>query len=168
MQIIQDSRYLADLLGALMRESHLLAQKHNIARRPLLIKIAPDLAWGELDEILQVALDQGIDGIIATNTTVNRAGLSQEASHSSRGGLSGVPLAQQSTRIIQFVAQQTGDAMPIIGVGGIKSAADVQAKLDAGASLVQLYTGLIYQGPGLPGCILRGLAKSANVANLQT
>ena len=164
---LQGSRYLADLLSALMSESRILAQKHGIAKRPLLIKIAPDLDWGELDGILQIALDQGIDGIIATNTTVGWAGL-QGANRSERGGLSGVPLSLQSTKIIRYIAQHTNGMMPIIGVGGIRSAADVQAKIDAGASLVQLYTGLVYQGPGLAGRILRSLTKSANVANLQT
>jgi dihydroorotate dehydrogenase len=164
---LQGSRYLADLLSALMSESHMLAQKHGIVKRPLLVKIAPDLNWGELDSILQVALDQGVDGIIATNTTVGRAGL-QGTNRSERGGMSGVPLSIQSTKIIRYIAQHTDGLMPIIGVGGIRSAADVQAKIDAGASLVQLYTGLVYQGPGLAGRILRSLKKSANVANLQT
>ena len=163
---LQGSRYLADLLSALMSESRMLAQKHGIAKRPLLIKIAPDLTWEELDAILQVALDHGVDGIIATNTTVGRAGL-QGAKRSEAGGLSGVPLSLQSTNIIRYIAQHT-DGMPIIGVGGIRSAADAQAKIDAGASLVQLYTGLVYQGPGLAGRILRGLTKPANVANIQT
>lgn len=164
---LQGSLYLADLLRALMSENRMLARKHGVARRPLLIKIAPDLAWEELDEILQVALDQGIDGIIATNTTLDRARL-HEANRSESGGLSGAPLSQQSTKIIRYIAQVTDGKLPIVGVGGVRSAADVQAKIDAGASLVQLYTGLIYGGPGLAGNILRGLTKSAIVANLQT
>jgi dihydroorotate dehydrogenase len=92
----------------------------------------------------------------------------QGASQSERGGLSGVPLSLQSTKIIRYIAQNSDGMMPTIGVGGIRSAADVQVKIDTGASLVQLYTGLVYQGPGLAGRILRGLAKSENVANLQT
>ena len=164
---LQGSRYLPDLLSALMSESRMLAQKHGISKRPLLIKIAPDLAWEELDTILQAALDQGVDGIIATNTTVDRPGL-QGSNRSARGGLSGVPLSLRSTKIIRYITQHTNGIIPIIGVGGIRSAADAQAKIDAGASLVQVYTGLVYQGPGLAGSILRGLTKSVNVANLQT
>jgi dihydroorotate dehydrogenase len=120
------------------------------------LKIAPDLSWAEIDQILEAAEAQEIDGIIATNTTVERPALSNGWSHEA-GGLSGEPLARRSMEIIAYVYRQVGDKMPVIGVGGVTSADDVQARLDAGAALVQLYTGLIYEGPQLAGRLLRAL-----------
>ena len=154
----QESQYLAALLKALMDCSRALAKVNNGKRRPLLVKIAPDLSWPELDDILQAITDQGVDGIIATNTTISRPELSSDY-QSESGGLSGAPLADNSTDIIRYIARHTEDKLPIIGVGGIQSATDVKIKIDAGASLVQLYTGLIYQGPGIAGRILRDLQK---------
>ncbi len=116
---LQGSRYLADLLQALISEGRSLAEKHDVPRRPLLVKIAPDLTWAELDQILQIALDQGIDGIIATNTTISREGL-QDANRSESGGLSGVPLRSKSTQIIRAIAEHTNGALPIVGAGGVR------------------------------------------------
>lgn len=154
---LQGGDYLNQLLQTLVAKNESLAQAQGIVKRPLFIKIAPDLSWSELDEILTVVQDNQIDGIIATNTTTSREGL-LAANQKESGGLSGLPLRQQSNEIIAHIFKQTNGRLPIIGVGGVRSAADVQAKLDAGASLVQLYTGLIYEGPGLPGRLLRGLA----------
>lgn len=156
---LQSGDYLGQLLGALAAENQKLAVAHKIAKRPLFIKIAPDLSLDELDEILTAVQDNQIDAIIATNTTIGRDGL-RSPNQLETGGLSGLPLREKSTAMIAHIWRVTNGRLPIIGVGGIRTAADVQAKLDAGASLVQLYTSLIYEGPGLPGHLLRGLAAA--------
>lgn len=158
LRTLQGGNYLGHLLAALDRENQALAAEHHVPARPLLLKIAPDLSWAELDEILSAAQASGVQGIIATNTTLERGGLTHPAQTES-GGLSGHPLAQRSNDIIAYIHRQTGGRLPIIGVGGVFTAEDVRAKLDAGASLVQLYTGLVYQGPGVAGRILRALAN---------
>ncbi|MEW5989679.1 MAG: quinone-dependent dihydroorotate dehydrogenase [Chloroflexota bacterium] len=154
---LQSGLYLADLLQTLMAENETLAVQNGIRPRPLLLKIAPDLTWAELDEILSQALTHRVSGLIAANTTLARQGLRHPLQKES-GGLSGRPLAQRSNEMIATITRQVGDQLPVIGVGGIFTAADAQAKLDAGARLLQLYTGLVYQGPGLAGQILRQLA----------
>lgn len=154
---LQGRRYLEELLSQLKTAGREQAAQNNHAPRPIFVKIAPDLSWAELDEILAAIDATGIDGIIATNTTLQRDGL-VGVRRDETGGLSGLPLRDRSTAIIATIAQQTGGRLPIIGVGGIAEAADVRAKLDAGATLVQLYTALVYGGPGLPGRLLRGLA----------
>lgn len=163
LRALQGGNYLGRLLDTLLKENQALADKHGVARRPLLVKIAPDLTDAELAEMVNTAVASGIDGIIATNTTLGRAGL-KSPRQGEQGGLSGAPLADRSTQIIRAIAQQTGGKLPIIGVGGIRTAADVREKLAAGAALVQLYTALIYAGPGLPGQILRDLAAADRAA----
>jgi dihydroorotate dehydrogenase len=155
---LQGGNYLGQLLGMLTAENESLAQAQYVSERPLFVKIAPDLSLAELDEILTAVLDNQIDAIIATNTTVSRGGLTSP-SQNEAGGLSGLPLRQQSTEIIRYIYQQTNGRLPIIGVGGVRTVDDVQEKLDAGASLVQLYTSLVYEGPGLPGRLLREMAQ---------
>ncbi|MCB8942627.1 MAG: quinone-dependent dihydroorotate dehydrogenase [Ardenticatenaceae bacterium] len=155
---LQGGNYLGHLLAVLRQENGRLAQAQAVWQRPLLVKIAPDLTWPELDEILTAVQDNQISGIIATNTTLSRDGL-VDGNRDQPGGLSGRPLRQRSTEIIAYIQRQMNGRLPIIGVGGVQTADDVQAKLDAGASLVQLYTSLIYEGPQLPGRILRGLSK---------
>jgi dihydroorotate dehydrogenase len=155
---LQGGNYLGHLLATLDRENQALAARHRLPARPLLLKIAPDLSWMALDEILAAAQANGVAGIIATNTTVDRDGLTHPA-QSESGGLSGRPLARRSNEIIAYIRQQTGGRLPVIGVGGVFTAGDARAKLDAGASLVQLYTGLVYQGPAIAGRILRALAN---------
>ncbi|MBX3058482.1 MAG: quinone-dependent dihydroorotate dehydrogenase [Anaerolineae bacterium] len=155
---LQGGDYLGHLLRALTAENQKLAYQHQLTPRPLLVKIAPDLAWAELDEMLTAVQDAGIDGIIATNTTLSRNGLLSAVSEEA-GGLSGRPLADRSTEIIAHIHRETNGRLPIIGVGGIFTAADICAKLDAGATLVQLYTALIYEGPTLPGRLLREIVK---------
>jgi dihydroorotate dehydrogenase len=154
---LQGGQYLDGLLASLQAENGLLAAQHGVRRRPLLVKIAPDLTWPELDGVLTAVLDNGIDGLIATNTTVSRAGVSDWRAEA--GGLSGRPLAARSNEVIAYVWRQTGGRLPVIGVGGVQTADDVHAKLDAGAALAQLYTGLVYEGPGVAGRILRGLVN---------
>ncbi|RMD52207.1 MAG: quinone-dependent dihydroorotate dehydrogenase, partial [Candidatus Thermofonsia bacterium] len=152
---LQGGNYLGHLLAALVAERDKLAAEQG-PKRPLLVKIAPDLDDRELDDILTAVSDTHIDGMIATNTTIQRVGL-----HSSRqsetGGLSGRPLKEKSRQIVAAIHQRTQGKLPIIGVGGIETADDVKAMLDAGASLVQIYTSFIYHGPSLPGKLLRQL-----------
>ncbi len=157
---LQGGDYLGNLLGILQAENNRLAQKHGVEKRPLLVKIAPDLTTAELDIILQTIRDTHIDGIIATNTTLSRDDLT-DANRFEKGGMSGRPLAHRAAEIIRTIAHRTKGNLPIIGVGGIRSATDVEEKLNAGAALVQLYTGLIYEGPGIAGNILRELAYNS-------
>lgn len=121
-------------------------------QRPILLKIAPDLTDSQLDDIVDIVRETGIDGVIATNTTISRSGLqtpAPEVEAMGNGGLSGAPVRSRSTEVIRYLHQKSGGAFPIIGVGGIHSAEDALEKIEAGASLVQLYTGYVYQGPGL-------------------
>lgn len=122
--------------------------KPAAATLPLLVKIAPDLSEGEIDDVLDAIAQAGIDGVIATNTTLARAGLPAYA-QSLKGGLSGAPLTARSTEVIRYIAKRTLGKLPIIGVGGIMTPRDALDKIDAGATLVQVYTGMIYAGPGL-------------------
>lgn len=156
LRALQGGDYLGGLLRLLVEENQKLAHQFQTRTRPLLVKIAPDITWAELDEVLTAVQEARIDGIIATNTTVNRDGLLASAA-AEAGGLSGRPLAARSTEIIAYIHKQSDGRLPIIGVGGVFTAADISAKLDAGASLVQLYTALIYEGPTLPGRLLREL-----------
>ncbi|GAA3242044.1 quinone-dependent dihydroorotate dehydrogenase [Dactylosporangium siamense] len=132
---LQDKAHLSALLGALRAE--------NPAGRPVLVKVAPDLTDTALGDLLDVCLSHGVAGLIATNTTVGRPGVDTAEA----GGLSGRPLAPRALEVVRFVAKESG--LPVIGVGGITTHDDVTRMLDAGASLVQLYTGLIYHGPRL-------------------
>ena len=120
--------------------------------KPVLLKIAPDLTTGQLDDIVGILKATGIDGVIATNTTISREGLmttTEELDRIGAGGLSGKPLTKKSTEIIRYLREKLGKDYPIIGVGGIMSAEDAIEKIDAGADLVQIYTGFIYEGPAL-------------------
>jgi len=128
-------------------------------RVPVLVKLAPDMAEGELEDAVGAIFATGMDGVIATNTSLARYGL-RSASQGEAGGLSGAPLRALSTSMIRTVHRLTGGRLPIIGVGGIFGPTDAQEKLDAGATLIQLYTGLVYRGPGLPRAILSGLLPS--------
>jgi dihydroorotate dehydrogenase len=129
-------------------------------RVPLLVKIAPDLTWAEVDDILAAVAAAGIDGVIATNTTLERGGVPERFRHLA-GGLSGAPLRARATELVRYIARRTEGQLPIIGVGGIGSAADALEKLDAGACLVQVYTGLVYAGPGLVRAINQALLARA-------
>jgi dihydroorotate dehydrogenase len=156
---LQSREYLQDLLTELVSSRD--ASSGRLGRAvPLLVKLAPDLTSDELDDALEVILDAGLDGVVATNSTTERIGLhSPQASEA--GGLSGRPLSERSTEMIRRIHERTGGRLPIIGVGGIASADDARAKLDAGAVLVQIYTGLVYEGPAIVKRILRGLWSSA-------
>ncbi|RJQ28811.1 quinone-dependent dihydroorotate dehydrogenase [Candidatus Parcubacteria bacterium] len=130
--------------------------------RPILVKIAPDLNESQLDDVLDIAKDTNIQGVVATNTTVLRDGLvtpKSEIEAAGEGGLSGKPLRKRSTEIIRYLFRRSKGAIPIVGVGGIFSPEDAYEKICAGASLVQLYTGLIYEGPGIARRINKGLLR---------
>jgi len=142
LRSLQSRTAITELLAALADV------RRRTAHRPILVKIAPDLSTEEIDDVLDAIARTGMDGIIATNTTLRRDGL-PPAANDLRGGASGAILTARSTEIVRHISRVTAGRLPIIGVGGIMSAEDAQAKFDAGASLVQLYTGMIYAGPGL-------------------
>lgn len=133
------------------------SQKNDISR-PILLKIAPDLTNPQLDDIIEIVDKTGIAGVIATNTTVSREGLNSKIKDEN-GGLSGKPLAKRSTEVICYLSEKSNKAFSIIGVGGIHSPDDAIEKLNAGASLIQIYTGFIYEGPGLVKRINKELLK---------
>src|SRR5690625_1456012 len=140
---LQDKEPLTKLLLALQRKN-----EEKTERKPILLKIAPDLSDSQLLDIVDIVKTTSIDGVIATNTTIGREGL-KSTNKKEAGGLSGKPLTARSTEVIRFLNKSSKGEFPIIGVGGIHSADDALEKLDAGASLVQLYTGFIYNGPKL-------------------
>jgi dihydroorotate dehydrogenase len=151
LRALQDRAALDDLLAALRAETD----------RPLLVKVAPDLTDTALGELLGVAVDRGVAGIIATNTTLSRAGVAPvdaAVAAAEAGGLSGRPLHERAVAVVKFVTAESG--LPVIGVGGIDSPDSARRMLDAGASLIQLYTGFIYRGPGLVRSCVRALEGS--------
>jgi len=154
---LQSRHYLQALVAALLEEGNAL-QKATGRRMPLLVKVAPDLTWQELDDVLDVLLAAGVDGIIATNTTLSREGVTSPLRRE-EGGLSGAPLRQRATTMVRYIHERTGARLPVVAVGGIFTAQDALEKLEAGACLVQVYTGLIYEGPGIVRRILQELEK---------
>jgi dihydroorotate dehydrogenase len=148
------------LLAALKAEQTALASQHG-RYVPLAVKLAPDLADDELAAIAGKLIEHGIDGVIATNTTLSRAGVEQLAHADEAGGLSGAPLTRRSTQAISVLAASLAGRLPVIGVGGVLNGADAKAKIAAGASLVQIYTGLIYRGPELIAEAARACAGGA-------
>ena len=157
LRILQEPDRLARLLDALLTRIRGLARAANTAPTPLLIKIAPDLTDSQITEIARLARDVGVAGLIATNTTVERPGL-ESASHEA-GGLSGRPLAARATEVVRLAYRASEGKLPIIGVGGIFSAEDAYERIRAGASLIQIYTGMVYEGPFLARRIVRGLIR---------
>ena len=159
LRALQEKEPLTHLLSSL--------QDLNLKKdrpKPLLLKIAPDLSPEQLDDIVEIARTTKLSGLIATNTTIGRDDLQTSSARISEigaGGLSGQPVKDRSTEVIRYLAQQLGKEVPIIGVGGIASAQDALDKIAAGASLVQIYTGLIYEGPNLVKEIKKGLLKQA-------
>jgi dihydroorotate dehydrogenase len=136
------------------------ARSEQPRRPPLLLKLSPDLDDGQLDDALDAATGVGIDGVIATNTTIARHPSLVSPSSSERGGLSGLALRERSTEVVAEIHRRTAGKLTIIGVGGVFDVDDVKAKLDAGATLVQLYTGLIYEGPRLVRRLVHALASA--------
>lgn len=130
------------------------------APKPLLLKIAPDLTQEQIDDVIDLALEIKLDGLVATNTTISRSGLQTSASRVQAigaGGLSGLPVKQRSTEVVKYICQKTGGKIPVIASGGIFTGDDAKEKLDAGASLVQVWTGFIYEGPGIVKRICKSL-----------
>lgn len=156
---LEDVEYLRELITEV--------KKINVSKpnpKPILLKIAPDLNHHQLDEIIDLIAETKIDGLIVSNTSVNREGLKtspEVLSEIGNGGLSGKPIRERSTKMIKYLSEKSNRAFPIIGVGGIHSAKDAMEKLDAGAILVQLYTGFIYEGPQLINDINAELLKRA-------
>ncbi len=144
---LSDKDYLLELIGAVQQENNTFD-----VQKPIVLKIAPDLNTNQLDEIVDLIKETSLDGVIASNTSVSREGLltsKEELDTIGNGGLSGRPIRDKSTEVIQYLSQKSGNAFPIIGVGGIHSAEDALQKIKAGATLVQVYTGFIYEGPSL-------------------
>jgi dihydroorotate dehydrogenase len=153
---LQEKDSLRKILSGLQR-----LNKLNRKSRPILLKIAPDLTTGQLDDIASLALELSLDGLVATNTTVSREGLQPDSAKAAEqigsGGLSGLPLRQRSTEVISYLQEKTGNKIPLIGSGGIFTGAEAIEKLNAGASLVQVWTGFVYVGPGIVSKILKNL-----------
>lgn len=160
---LQQPELLGELLSALQKRNQELADKYSLASpRPLLLKIAPDVNEDQIREIVKTAQEAGVSGIIATNTSINREGLqtpTERVTAIGDGGLSGAPLRNLSNRVISTVYRLTNGRMPIIGVGGVFNADDAWEKICAGASLIQIYTGFIYEGPSITRRINEGLRQ---------
>jgi len=154
---LNDKEYLLELILAIQNLNLL-----EPTQKPILLKIAPDLNNNQLDEIIEIVAETKIDGIIASNTSTSRSGLKaskKQLQEIGNGGLSGLPIKEKSTRVIKYLKDTSNKAFPIIGVGGIHSAKDALEKIEAGADLVQIYTGFIYEGPGLIKQINKALLK---------
>ena len=154
---LNDKEYLLELILAIQNLNLL-----EPTQKPILLKIAPDLNNNQLDEIIEIVSETKIDGIIASNTSTSRSGLKaskKQLLEIGNGGLSGLPIKEKSTRVIKYLKDTSNNAFPIIGVGGIHSAKDALEKIEAGADLVQIYTGFIYEGPGLIKQINKALLK---------
>jgi dihydroorotate dehydrogenase len=157
---LQEKAPLMDLLHKVQAVNKALPNP-----KPVLLKIAPDLTDTQLDDIIEIVAATQIDGIVATNTTIDRSQLQTPASEVEAigaGGLSGKPVTARSTEVIRYIHQKTNGTIPMIAVGGIFTAADAIEKLNAGASLVQVYTGFIYEGPGMVKRICNGLLQQKN------
>lgn len=160
---LQEKEPLMKLLRTLREEN-----ETKRTPKPILLKIAPDLTDEQLDDIVDIVQTVKIDGVIATNTTISRAGLKtpeDRVAAIGAGGVSGKPVTKRSTEVIRYLAQKSGNSFPIIGVGGIHTAQDALEKLEAGASLVQVYTGFIYEGPRLAKKINQGILEHLKTKN---
>jgi dihydroorotate dehydrogenase len=157
---LNDKDYLLELIYAVQNANRTFEKP-----KPIVLKIAPDLNNNQLDEIIEIIAETNLDGVIASNTSTDRTGLKtsdKRLAEIGNGGLSGKPIKAKSTRVIKYLSEQSNKAFPIIGVGGIHSAEDALEKIEAGADLVQLYTGFIYEGPKLVKQINKALIKKAN------
>jgi dihydroorotate dehydrogenase len=173
---LQDKAALDEILSELQRINVELTQpspgkKRPEPLKPIWVKVAPDLSFDALDEVIEIVQDLRIAGLVATNTTITRPATQYsdlQTVYAETGGLSGRPLRNLSTGIIRHIHRQTGGAVPIIGVGGIFNAADAWEKITAGASLIQIYTGLIYEGPSIAQQIVTGLLERMEQFGLRT
>ena len=167
---LQDKRALADILTAIQAVERKENSSRAIPPKPLLVKVSPDLSFEALDEILELTGPGKFAGIVATNTTTTRPGGCPPALqrvYAEAGGLSGRPLRARSTEVIRHLYRQSKGTVPIIGVGGIFNAADAWEKVTAGASLLQVYTGLVYEGPGMVKSLVAGLRQRLEQAGLR-
>jgi dihydroorotate dehydrogenase len=160
LRSLQDRDHLAELVEALVAEARTMSGAGD--PKPILVKVAPDLTDSALGEVLEVCLGHGVAGVIATNTTLSRDGLAatDETLGVQAGGLSGRPLAERAREVVSFIYRETGGRLPIVGVGGVLDAGDALRLFDAGAALVQVYTGFIYRGPELVRQINRAVAQT--------
>lgn len=159
---LQEASHLRELLIALRARNQVLAEKAGHQLLPILVKLSPDLSHSELEQVVAVAQEVGVAGLIATNTTTDRSGLTTDPARVKalgEGGLSGAPLRSRATHVVAKLHNLLGGSMPIIGVGGIFNANDAWEMISAGASLIQIYTGFIYEGPGIIREINEGLRK---------
>jgi dihydroorotate dehydrogenase len=155
---LQSREMLDDLLGAIFSRRDTLARRHG-GKKPVAVKVAPDLDDEQIEAIASLAVKHRVDALIATNTTISREGVEKHAHAAEAGGLSGRPVFAKSTAVLAKLSKQLGDRVPLIGVGGIFDGDDAKAKADAGASLVQLYTGFVFRGPALIGEARRSLRR---------
>ena len=155
---LQQKKYLSEILKSLQTLNSELDKIYPGGEKDIYLKIAPDLTEGEIEDILEVTVENNLTGIIATNTTINREMLSSDKYYKG-GGLSGKPLKSLANNVIKFIKDKAGDKLALIGCGGIFNADDVKEKLDLGASLVQIYTGFIYEGPYAVKKIKKGMIK---------
>ena len=154
---LQNKKPLSKILSAVVE-----ANKSKDVQRPIFLKIAPDMENGQLDDIVEIVQTVGVDGVIATNTTISREGLTTQPSiveSIGAGGLSGNPVRERATEVVRYLCDKSKGDFPVIGVGGIDGVEAAREKLDAGASLVQIYSCMIYKGPGLASQIVKGLNK---------
>lgn len=149
---LQGKEPLTKLLRAVVSRN-----SEHPGHRPVFLKIAPDLTDGQLQDIVDIVKAEGVDGVVATNTTISREGLKTPTDDLGPGGVSGAPVRDRSTEVVRALTAMSEGAFPIIGVGGINGPESAQEKLDAGASLVQVYSGMVYEGPGLASRIVEGL-----------
>jgi dihydroorotate dehydrogenase len=159
LRALQGEEMLRSLLASLDEARQRLSDRYGV-RKPLFLKIAPDLDANDIDLIADLLMEFGIDAIIATNTTISRDAVQGMQYSQEAGGLSGAPVREASTQVIKILKARLGNQLPIIGVGGILSGADAREKIMAGASLVQLYSGLIYRGPDLVNECVKALRQS--------
>lgn len=163
LRALQDKDALRVILTNLQRVGAELSRSLGLPSRPLLLKIAPDLGEQQLDDVVDLALAIGLDGLVAANTTISREGLVTPAARVESigaGGLSGAPLRERATEVVRYLAERSGGRLTVIASGGIFTAADAREKIAAGASLVQVWTGFIYEGPFIVGRMCRGLQES--------
>lgn len=163
---LQSRDSLRELLKRVLETRDDECQKCTL-KRPVFLKIAPDLSEDELDDIAQEALEQKLDGLIVSNTTLSRTGLTSKENTSETGGLSGTPVFERSTIVLAKMRQRVGKNMPLIGVGGVDNTTKALSKIKAGADLVQLYTGMVYKGPGLPAEIIKGLSQAVKTEGVE-
>ena len=155
---LQEEQALRKLIGTLREEQERLASQHG-RYVPMLVKVAPDLSDDDIDAAARVLGDMRVDGVVATNTTVSRIAVQEDPLARETGGLSGRPVMNKSTAVLRMLRTRLPESIPLVGVGGILSGADAAKKMAAGASLVQLYTGLVYRGPGLVGDCVEAIRR---------